>query len=250
MASTIISFLRCGYSLSEIEEAAALSLNYRKQMTLTKLLEAPEQMKDAVKNRFASTQEPAETNGQSSRHRISRRHSMEPLRPPRREPEIDYPAESCYCTAPYPHHLDGPPSSGPSRFTMPRRLSNIGPGPEDGLIREGTESGPWQGIESGPWRATTSKKFERRNSPTAEPPASPLRRPTLPLVYSTSLDQSLPQLPSRTFSPESEKRNNLRRHKSAPLSKIQGLKMPVRTVSPIPPPKSGTSTLMQTTATQ
>jgi hypothetical protein len=46
------SFLRCGYSIDEIEEAAAIALNSKRQMTITKLISP--KMDDAVRNRFSS----------------------------------------------------------------------------------------------------------------------------------------------------------------------------------------------------
>lgn len=211
--------MRCGYSLSEIEEAAAISLNYRKQMTITKLLGGePEKMVDKVKNRFASSQEPEP---HSQRHRISRRHSMEPLMPPRREPEVNYDPTS---------EVSDGPLRPPPRFQMTRRLSNYEPdtGPMKRISRENIDSSP-------AWRTKSPTKFERRNSPTAAP-TSPI--PSIEhraYIQLPSRDNQLPQLPSRTISPETERRNNLRRHRSAPLSKYLGLRMPVRTLSPIPP---------------
>lgn len=189
-----------------------MSLNYRNQMTITKLLDPPTVIKDAVKDRFASYHE---SGSQTQRHRISRRHSMEPLEIPRRLPE----SGTSTCT-------DEATSSG--RGTMSRRLSNFELG--NGLVRRlSTErlTAPVRAIS--PIKQTHAT---RRNSPTASPTASPARPiEVIRNKQQGQMHEGHLQLPTRSISPDSPSRN-VRRYHSAPLAANQGLRKPVRTLSP------------------
>lgn len=219
--SCCASFLRCGYSLPEIEEAAAISLNYRKQMTITKLMDPPIVMKDKVKNRFASCHE---TEAPTQRQRISRRNSNEPLVMPRREPDYDHIYPSSLSRQ--QQNLSGD-AMNPARLRMQRRLSNFEP--DNGLVRKLSNEklvAPTRTI------SPKKKRFERRNSPTAElePPTSPIAAMGLPPADG---EEAPLRLPSRQISPNSMGRM-LRRHHSAPLVAFQGLRIPVRIKSPNP----------------
>ncbi len=194
--------------MTEIEEAAAMSLNYRNQMTITKLLDPPTAIKDAVKDRFASCHEP---NVETQRHRISRRHSNELLHAPYRE------------QASNPEDRDEK-----SRSKVSRRLSNFEP--RSGLVRRlSTET------LTAPVRATSPTKptpRARRNSPTANPTASPTGLVEIHQTRQHYLPYQGPvQLPTRSYSPDKVSRG-VKRYHSAPLATLQGLRKPVRSISP------------------
>jgi len=184
-------------------------------------MDPPIVMKDAVKNRFASCHESEST---TQRHRISRRHSNEPLVMPRREPDYGYLDPP---NAPLDPNLSGD-ALNPAQFRMTRRLSNFEP--RNGLVRKLSSE-----RLVAPTRTTSPKKkrYERRNSPTAElePPSSPMG--TMALQLQSIAKEGPLRLPSTPASPNTTGRL-LKRHHSAPLVAFQGLRAPVRSISPSP----------------
>jgi hypothetical protein len=118
------SFLRCGYSIDEIEEAAAIALNSKRQMTITKLISP--KMDDAVRNRFSSdTTEHVVLDRFAS---VPRRHST-PKRVASPKPFVRKDSRTAETTLPaaqaiYRRHSTPPPSG--QALTPPTRVASPG----------------------------------------------------------------------------------------------------------------------------
>lgn len=255
-------FLRCGYPLSEIEEAAAISLNYRNQMTVTKLLypSLPQTVEDAAKDRFASSHE-----SESGRRRIQRRHSNDSrnLSPNRtRRLSNDITPSRMY------RRLSNEPSGALGlRMALPRR-SSVGftsplPAHSSGAAHSDTKKTLHQIIRRYSNEPTarrtrrlspgprTKERQQRRNSPTVSS-ALPHSALLCPPSFATSsgtkddpedvLEEVKPYLRQNRWSndtPRRGRRNQFREGKttaglgySESNQTAQPLRLPTRTISP------------------
>jgi hypothetical protein len=185
----LFSFLKCGYSIEEIEEAAAISLKYKKQTTLSRILYPQKELDDAVCDRFSSI--PGRASGTSFQKKVRRKNSPT--------------ADSLARMAPMSRRHSSPPEAPNQPLTPPIRLASPStPHARKGLTRTASLS-----TDSRPPIVTVSQLYSVQHvssqplvcpSRVASPPLAPTSRKSIAKNADNDKHSSNVPLPTRIAS--------------------------------------------------
>lgn len=216
------SFLRNGYSMREIDEATAEASNYRRQMTLSKILEPTGALKNAPVDRFASSHD-SEVHFINERRR-PRRNSCESSFVPTRRPRRQSNDSPCCLPMRVPHELSTE-LIGAGQFRMPRRwLCNSAVTAQNGSLGQTVSSGRFRRNSISTEYISHEYEYDSQSCGTPRD-LSPSQRWS-----------SEEPAPLQDESPvQDEGRKSMQRYHSAPIHPARmALRPPSRTTSPLP----------------